>query len=240
MNTARFVLILTLSISTISSGYANCFRNHVRDGRSLNSERKYQYASWAKKHNLKRQAKLVSNALMGIETLMLPMARYYDYKARDYKQTGLFCDDFIDMKETPKYTEAYTQIPRVPFIKKLAFLTTYEKEVRRLVKNNKWSEIREQSLEVLGHFPAPETHCMSRHFVESLGRIAALAPKHIQAAKEQGLDNPSELIASMLRFHLFGLDYAAKIDALAAPLQYEGIPIVCQDVPFISIPEIDL
>jgi hypothetical protein len=38
----------------------------------------------------------------------------------------------------------------------------------------------------------------------------------------------------VLRLHLFTLGDAAKLDALAAPIQARGIPILCQDVPPIA------
>lgn len=233
MKSALFILIL---FAQSSMAFANCFHEHVVEGREVNFERKDDYANWAQQHDLKRQSKLVSNALIGLETLMLPVARIYDLKARKYSESGLFCDDFIPISSTPDYQVIYAQIPSVPYIKKLAFLKSYEKNIREKIEQYDWAWVRRESLSAIAHFPARETHCLTRHFVESIGRISALAPRHINQAHEQGLKDPRKIIASMIRFHLFGLDYALKIDTLAAPLQYQGIPIVCQDVPHIPIP----
>ncbi len=233
----KLTLIL-ISIITSQVATASCFREHVKEGRALNHERKDLYAEWAQGHDLKSRAKLVSNALMSLETVMLPMARIYDYKARKHEATGLFCDDFIPIADTPEFNTIYAQIPRGSFIKNLAFISTYERDVKRALSSKNWARVRELSLIAIDSFPALETHCLTRHFIESLGRIAALAPRHIRLAQESNLKDPSDLIASMIKFHLVGLGYSQKIDSLAAPLQYKGIPIVCNDVPFVPIPEL--
>lgn len=233
MKSALFIFILFVQAS---SAFASCFHEHVIEGRQVNLQRKADYAHWAQKHDLKRQSKLVSNALIGLETLMLPSARIYDLKARKYSASGLFCDDFVPISETPSYQAIYAQIPSVPYIKKIAFLDSFEKNIKEKIEVYDWAWVRRESLLAIAHFPARETHCLTRHFVESIGRISALAPGHINQARAQGLKDPRKIIASMIRFHLFGLDYALKIDALAAPLQYQGIPIVCQDIPHIPIP----
>lgn len=234
-------LKITLFLSfllTLTRGEAACFREHVKEGRQLNKERKALYSDWAQGHKLKRRARVTSNAFIALETAMLPMARIYDLKARKYQASGLFCDDFISISETPDFTTINAQIPSTPYIHKLKFIATFEDQVKSSLRKKDWREVRAHALDALEHFPAKETHCLTRHFVESLGRLAALAPRHIRLAFENDLGSPSKLISSMIKFHLFGLGYAQKIDSLAAPLQYKGIPIVCQDVPNISIPEL--
>lgn len=235
MKSALLSLIFVFC-SLISSASATCFREHVIEGRALNWERKGSYKDWAKKHGLKSRAGLVSNALLGLETLMLPAARYFDFKTRKHKGTGLFCDDFIPISETPEFNIVYAQIPDEVYNEKPAFISTYKDFIYELTQKREWSRIREESVIAIHLFEARETHCLTRHFIESIGRISALAPIHIEKAKSAGLDDPSELIAKMIRYHLTGLKYSLKIDALAAPLQYQGIPIVCQDVPHIPIP----
>lgn len=233
--TFKLAILFTLTL-VLGAAEAACFFEHVSEGREVNRERRDLYSEWADQYGLKRRAKLTSSALIALETSMLPMARIYDLRARKYQFTGLFCDDFIPISETPNYSDINTQIPRLPYIHKLSFLEDFEARVRKEIKKENWAQVRELTLIALDHFPAAETHCLTRHFVESLGRIAALAPRHIRRARENGIESPSKLIASMIKFHLFGLGFAEKIDSLAAPLQYKGIPIVCQDVPFIPIP----
>lgn len=220
------------------SASATCFHEHVKEGRALNFERKYQYATWAQEVELRSKSKLVSNALMALESIILPVARIYDFKARKYEGTGLFCDEFIPISETPDFNTIYAQIPNGSFNPNLPFIASYESIVESSVRKKDWARIREMSLWAIAEFPFKETHCLTRHFVESLGRIAALAPRHIRHARERGLKDPSDLIASMIHFHITGIGYAQKIDKLAAPLQYKGIPIVCNDVPFIPIPKL--
>lgn len=237
IRTLKMALLLPFILFLVKA-QAACFREHVHKGRELNRDRRAPYAEWADRYGLKGRARVVSSALIALETSMLPMARIYDLKAKKYQFTGLFCDDFIPISETPDFSLLDAQIPSSSYIRKLAFIANFEAQVKKAMKNKNWDEVRVLALGALDHFPANETHCLTRHFVESLGRLAALAPRHIRLALKNGLESPSKLISSMIKFHLFGLDYAQTIDSLAAPLQYKGIPIVCQDVPNIPIPEL--
>ncbi|HEV2147105.1 MAG TPA: hypothetical protein VGR37_06865, partial [Longimicrobiaceae bacterium] len=77
----------------------------------------------------------------------------------------------------------------------------------------------------------PCCHCMLRHMLESMLRVATLAPVHAARAEEAGMRSTAGLSRLLLRLHLLALSDAAKLDVLAAPIQARGIPILCQDVP---------
>ena len=79
--------------------------------------------------------------------------------------------------------------------------------------------------------PAPEYHCMTRHLIESLWRVAVLAPLHERLAAERAVRSTRDLSELLLRLHLSALPEGAKLDRAAAPLQARGIPIICRDVP---------
>lgn len=69
--------------------------------------------------------------------------------------------------------------------------------------------------------------------LESIRPTASLAPLYKQAAKEKKVKSPGFVVQGFLRSHLEILTEATEIDYLAAPLQAEGLPIICQDVPHI-------
>ena len=68
--------------------------------------------------------------------------------------------------------------------------------------------------------------------LESLRRISNLAPIQQERAQQVGLEGA--LALSEDKLHFLSLTAATKLDEQAAPIQSEGVPIVCRDVP--SIP----
>jgi hypothetical protein len=80
----------------------------------------------------------------------------------------------------------------------------------------------------------PRFNCMVRHFLESVRRIAGLAPQYQVLAKTKLGSYGTKFISKrILKGHIKALDEAAHIDLLSAPVQAQNIPIVCQDVPHI-------
>ncbi len=223
--------LLIIAITGSYNIYGGCFTEHVREGRHLNQQRRSQYFDLAQKHGLGKEAKKVSRSLIGLENLMIPFARYFDFRAKKYKDINLFCDEFVDINLSPDFTTKPAKIPSEKFVKKLKIVKSYEKEVRELLQNYKWEEVRELSHEVISKFPNKETHCLQKHSIESIGRIAWLAPDKIEMAKDNNLKNPKRLISSMIKLHFMGFGYAQRIDAKAYELQKVGIPIVCRDIP---------
>ena len=65
----------------------------------------------------------------------------------------------------------------------------------------------------------PRFFCMARHLLSSIVRVSNLAPEQL------------EISGKLLRSHLKALSLSGKIDRAAAPIQAQGIPIVCGDVP---------
>lgn len=81
-------------------------------------------------------------------------------------------------------------------------------------------------------------NCMVKHILESIRRIATLAPQCDLLAKQKNIISPLFLSRTVLRSHIMLLDESAKIDFYATPLQAEALPIVCQDVPTFPGPDL--
>ena len=76
---------------------------------------------------------------------------------------------------------------------------------------------------------------MTRHLLQSLARMAHLAPQYVAMATDAGLPSPARISARVMRLHLCALAAGQRVDRRAAPLQVAGVAIVQQDVPHIPI-----
>ncbi|HEU0014835.1 MAG TPA: hypothetical protein VFQ45_14205 [Longimicrobium sp.] len=205
-----------------------CMERHVREAIALNRERMPRYAALTGGRSAP-----ISRRLIRTEQLTGVVARYVDWRARPFQRAGIriVCDDFVPMAHTPAFRE---RVPDPPPLS--AFAPADARRIRRAVK---------QALRV-GGFPAasaaleveiarfsttPAFHCMLRHLLESALRASSQAPRYAAQARALGLRSPEGLSRMLLDLHLTGLGEAAALDRRAAPLQSEGIPILCQDVP---------
>lgn len=134
---------------------------------------------------------MVSEALILAERAALPLARWYDARARPYHAAG---------------------VPLLPWI----FV----------------------SMEGLPE-PAPATlveaqlNAMRRHLEESRDRVRAVSARLRHLASVAGLPDPEPLLRKLVWWHERALPLADRLDALARPLQREGIPILVHDLPVI-------
>ncbi|HEV2132239.1 MAG TPA: hypothetical protein VGR27_14085, partial [Longimicrobiaceae bacterium] len=219
-----------------AGGEHDCFQRHLREAIQLNRERLPLYS-----HLTQGASERISRRLIWSERLALPVAWYIDRRASGYLQAGipLVCDEFVSMELTPAF-RARTPNPPQPLS---AFQQVDTHRVRGAIRSSYReggfpgvSTVLEAELRLLEE--APTYHCMLRHLLESALRIANLAPIQAARAEALGMDSPEGLSWLLLRLHLLTLEDAARLDRAAAPLQAEGIPIICQDVPPIApLPE---
>jgi hypothetical protein len=96
----------------------------------------------------------------------------------------------------------------------------------------------EKSRELLTELePVSDYHCMLRHLLESVGREAAYAPLQLDLANKNKLVFTAQsIIDTYLTIQLGLMPLANSLDKKAAPLQAEGVGIICRDVPKIDIP----
>ena len=207
---------------------SRCMERHLREAAALNRERMPLYDSLSG-----GRSRAVSRRLIWTERLAIPVAWYVDWRAREFQRAGIpiVCGDFVPMANTPAFRARLDDPPPLS-----TFVAADARRVRRRV---------ERALD-RGGFPAasealsrvlraleetPRFHCMLRHLLESALRISNGAPGYAEMAGDRGVSSPVELSRTLLELHLGMLGEAGKLDARAAPLQAEGIPIICQDVP---------
>lgn len=206
---------------------------HLREAIALNRERMPLYDSLTD-----GRSRAVSRRLIWAERLALPVAWVIDRRARLWQEHGvrIVCEDFVPMAGTPAFRARRDDtVPPPPFVPADA------RRIRRSVVLSLRAEgfegagdAFEAELERLEEVPA--YHCMLRHLLESALRISRLAPVHDAEARALGLPSTRGLSKTMLDLHLMILGEAARLDRRAAPLQAEGVPIVCRDVPPIPVP----
>jgi hypothetical protein len=208
---------------------SRCMERHLREAAALNRERMPLYDSLSG-----GRSRTISRRLIWTERLALPVAWYVDWRARAFQRAGIriVCDDFVSMARTPAFRARADDPPPLS-----GFVPADARRIRRTVG---------RALD-RGGFPAasealaaelrrledtPRFHCMLRHLLESALRISNGAPLYAAQAEDLGLRaSPVELSRTLLDLHLAMLGEGVSLDERAAPLQAEGIPMICQDVP---------
>ena len=161
------------------------------------------------------------------------MAWLVDRRARRFQDAGIpiGCAEFVSMSLTPSLGD---DPPRPPV--RAEDPAPSAESVRRVLVDAygaggfagvaRWADALLERLE-----EAPAYDCMLRHLVESIWRVAWLAPQHAAAARAAGLPTTVPLSELYLRLNLAALEDSAALDRAARPLQEAGIPILCRDVP---------
>ena len=202
------------------------FEGHLRDAIELNELRAPMYAELSGGASLS-----ISRRLILAERALLPVARWFDRRARRWEAAGIpiLTSVFVPMSTSPQFgaTAESTTVSEAP---------PGPAAVRRRVG----SAFRAAGFEGAAEAIAAELEslranrgmdCLVRHLLESAQRLAVLSAEHIRAANEKGLPSPAWLLALLLRLHLWGLGAASDLDARARPLQLRGIPILANDLP---------
>ena len=201
------------------------------DAIALNEARAPLYSSLSNGASL-----AISRRLILTERALLPVARWFDRRARRWERAGIpiLEEIFVPMETAPVFAGRGKEL-RGPGNAPLD--GSVRQRVLRRYRDAGFEgaalALRE-AIDVLNTEPGVD--CLVRHLLESAHRLALLAPGHIRAAREGGLASPRWLLSLLLRLHLWGLGRARQLDAAARPLQARGIPILAQDLPPIPAP----
>lgn len=205
----------------------NCFGDHIRESIVINSHRKPIYEELTQGRSNK-----IFNFLIASERLSLIPAAYYDLKAREYQERGvpLYCYEFMSMNATPDFDPERRVIPTEKFE---AFdWKSYKKRLDLAIDRNDVNEIKRVSLEAVRALDAyPNYYCMLRHMFESVYRFAYFLPLQEEASLKAGLKSSAKLSMSMIKLQMLALVSSYRIDQWSAPIQKEGIPILCSELP---------
>lgn len=208
------------------------FEMHLLQAIRINKTRMPLYAALTDGKSVR-----ISKRLIFWEIMALPMARILDWRARKYQAAGIpvVIEDIVSMDLTPEFNSC-ASVPPMPLMRFVCQNgKVIAKKIYKAYKEQRFSGIVGITQEELrGIRQVPTYHCMLRHILESILRVADLAPKHDAFAISKGMVSTRCLSWHMLCLHLFFLSKATKFDEWAAPIQAEGIPIIAQDVPVIQ------
>ncbi len=233
METRFTVFCLAIALLLFSTGVASsrtrgAFENHLRDAIRLNQARLPLYSELTE-----GESEAISKSLIRNERLGVPVAIVVDRVARYWQKRGVpvVAEDFVDLSFTPEFVSSIPDPqPLSEFQKQDG--REIASRLRKALEDGGFSGVHESARAELARLEsAPTYHAMLRHVLESTLRAAHLAPKHEALARSLGLKSPAKLSRRLIKLNLLGLDFAAGLDARAAPIQAQGIPIIHRDVP---------
>jgi len=220
------------AIRRATSGPCRCFETHIRDAIEVNRQRLPLYSRLSNGESEKVSKKFILN-----QHLVLPITWYVDWRARTFQQKGIpiVCLDMVSMRLAPTFRER-SEAPPLPLSEfQRPDIEGIHQRAKAAYRHGGFAEVgRVIGDEVKRLHAIPTYHCMLRHMLESALRCSNLAPRYIEKAKQSRMKSPAELSWFLIRLHLMALRGCAELDALAAPLQAQGIPIIGQDVPPIT------
>lgn len=211
-----------------------CLSQHNYEALQLNQLRKPLYAGLSS-----GQSQVVSDKLIWMERKLSLVVPFADAWAAPYQAAGIpiLCQDFISMDETPLFTASNPEGKDSLHNFRPADVSQIKIRLLELLKAKNYEQLAEYAdSQIQDLHRTPRYNCMVRHILESIRRMAALTPVHAKKAKAAGKLSTEFLSATILRSHIYILSESAEIDRLAAPLQAQGLLIVCQDVPYIPWP----
>jgi hypothetical protein len=169
------------------------------------------------------------------EQVALPFCRIPDRWGRRFNLAGIpiVKEEFISMALAPEFREtpSFVTSPLRDFSPKNGNLLAAS--LLGAYRTGGFSGASSRaSKELEGLRQEPAFHPMLRHVLESLIRVANLAPLHEKRRQELSHPESTLGLSKWLFFsHFSSFQFATWIDAKAAPLHAEGIPILHQDVP---------
>ncbi len=195
-----------------------CLTKHLEDSILVNEARKAKYADMTQQKSL-----AVSNGLIQFEKDLLFLTKLSDVLAWPFQKWGeaVWCDDVVDMTEIP--SQQIQPNAEKPDLKKFVEYSVDELQWRLYnslfpgglagLEHQARRELNDLSFE-------PRFHCMTRHFLESIIRFVE---------KSEFSTRWMTFLSVLAQIH--HLKTTQHLDRLSAPIQSEGVEIICRDVP---------
>jgi hypothetical protein len=243
-NSGSFIFVLLLvslqiwSLQTYSQAASSepeleCLPAHIRAAMKINRNRKSLYSQ-----RTNGRSDLVSGKLLLYEHLLLMSSERILADAQKFNEVGIpvGCTEFVSMEQTPAFSLDQT-VPIQPMNN--LDLSIYRTQIRELVNKKLFSEIMQLNKFYLENvLKQPQYYCFTRHIMESSFNIAKWAIRFQDRARALKLIiDPTDVSRELLRLHSDFMFFVENLDINASSIQAEGWPIVCQDLPPISIGE---
>ena len=225
MKSRLFLLFLLISLSSYAQARA-CFSDHIKQSIKINQRSSKIYAQLTNGASHGIFKKLIAG-----EKASLKIASTIDKKATSYheKDIDLFCQEFVDMHPSEIGLIKNHSINEEPL--KLGSFSFFS-QINKAIKTRDEMKIRQRTLEALKELnQSPKYHCFARHIIESIYRFAFYMPIRKKQSLEKGMKDPTNLMIKVIKLQLLALPFAHHIDKQSAPIQKDGVPILCQELP---------
>lgn len=239
-----FFICLGLSLALINSALSSethesdmdfCISKHIKSAIKVNKVRKKKYAALTNGKTRK-----LSNQLITGEKLSLISAKFFDKWALKYQRNEIpiMCKDLIKMDSIPEF-RGFSSLPPLKFSEIYhpnlkSIVSKLKKYNRNYDRHNMHLLLQEELTKLANH---PEYYCTLRHFLESIHRTVVLSAEYHDLAIARKLKSPKKGLKRYLTSQIITLKLLAALDRKAATFQEDGLPIFCQDLPPIPIPE---
>lgn len=216
-----------LSATHAKSYQKNCFTEHILESIHINKERKKHYSELTD-----GASDRIFNLLIGYEYLTLVPAKFFDLKAKPYQKKGmeLFCHEFVSMDRAPSFDPNKKIFPS----EKMANFSwrDYKEKISDAIKRDDIESASNLLISgMLELKDMPHYYCMTRHLLESIYRFAYFIPIREEEAYQLGIKSPRKMMKNVMKAHLLGLRDSIKIDKWSYPIQKNGIPLLCSELP---------
>ncbi len=205
---------------------------HLREAMSINTKRMPIYAEMSGGRSLPYSRQLIRN-----ERLAAFLSRPVDWYARRYQRAGvpIVVDDYVSMHLAPDLRPMRPdEIPSLEALRR-PNAAAVVRDLKVAYRRGGFAALRPVLQAEIDRVHAPAAFlCMYRHLLESMRRIAYLAPKHDALAREKGVGSTLGFSWFLLRSHFSLLVRSVDFDLAVAPLQAEGVPFLYLDLPPIS------
>ncbi len=233
-----FLLFFTSGVGALASPCLYDERpttQHLLEAIHLNKARKKLY-----RQHFGAKAANVFAEVMLYEHLMLPFALILDWQAKPFLCSGvsILKDDLVSIGMTPNFSSVRSMPQSFERPDSREAVKNLKKRLRETIEADRSSNdvhftktVELLTLKINELQLGPHVNCLQRHFLESTALALTHADTYQLKAQELGLKSTLPLSIKFAKVHLQALSIMARLDRNAYPLQKEGIPIFCQDVP---------
>ena len=232
-------LISIFAAISVRAESDQCFREHLKEAIELNRERTSFYSQLTNGQSEKISEKLIQLESGALALTYTPISNFdHEFKKiLPESNVSPMCEVFISMKSVP---QPQKQFLSTQSIQNLDFKhESLKSELDQALKKNEIKTVYDLGKKALENLSVDHrTFCMSRHLIESMTRTAGL---YFSWKNQVSTENQSTLMKKtkqLLNAHRLALGAVNKLDRDAIAIQMQGVPIICQDVPVIPIPEI--
>ena len=207
---------------------AHCFREHLEEAISVNHARRPGYSAMSQ-----GRSDSISVDLIALDRFGLTVAPFFDFRSRNFTQRSGVA---INCEVIPSMFTAKPMRGRGPTSPVTLYKDISPTDILFHARALHFKYGDGSGLEYLKRYLAsevaplelsPQYNCLARQFLKSMVRLIDVAADHPELVEDPGY--PWALIETTL----VQLEAMSALDHRAAPLQAEGIPILCQELPII-------